>query len=250
MGEVRCAPASVRNIRDLGGLKTRDGKRIRTGCLVRSAHLGALTGEDLELLRGPWRVRTVIDLRTPAERLECPDRVRGVSYLALPVIEDMAAGISHEKAADDLPIPDMRILYRKMMTTPECVRGFQRILNAILCSDLSCGAVLWHCTEGKDRCGMVTALVLEMLGVDRQTILADYLKTNETALPRAQAMYEQARQAYGERAAQRIREAYIVKEDYLRAAWDAMGEGYAERVLEIPQEAQETFRRAVLEEDP
>ena len=97
---------------------------------------------------------------------------------------------------------------------------------------------------------MVTAMVLEMLGVDRQTILADYLKTNETALPRAQAMYEQARQAYGERAAQRIREAYIVQEDYLRAAWDAMGEGYAERVLEIPQEAQETFRRAVLEEDP
>ena len=227
----------IQNKRDLGGIRTADGRRIRPGLLIRSAHLFQAEEADLA------GISSVIDLRTPGERLEAPDRTWGREYLPIPIFEDMTAGVSHEQGADHQGFPDMAVLYRRIVT--ECAASFGRVLRAVMGHDFSGGAVLWHCTEGKDRCGLITALVLEALGADRGVILEDYLRTNEVNLPKAIAVRQRAA-ARGEAFAESLYQAYIADERYLRAAWTAMGDGYITRMLGIPEEDIARFRETVL----
>ena len=240
------ALSSIRNIRDLGGTLTADGRTVRSGCLIRSAHLGRATEEDLLTLRTEHRLRTVIDLRTPQERTEHPDRAEGLCYLPLSIVDDLRAGITHEKDAELQEFPDMAYLYGFMISQEASRAGFSRVLRAIFSQDYSQGAVLWHCTEGKDRCGMTTALVLEALGVDRETILADYLATNQVNGWRAQHMYEKLLPLRGEAFARSVYRAYLADERYLRAAWDAMGDHYLTGALGLEPEEIQRFREQVL----
>ena len=230
----------IQNKRDLGGMQTKDGRMIQPGMLIRSAGLNCAEEVDL---RG---VSAVLDLRTPGERNEAPDRTYGRIYLPRPIFDDVTAGISHEHGADTQGIPDMALLYRLCIS--ECTAAFRKALLAVMEHDFSTGAILWHCTEGKDRCGIVSALILEMLGVDRESILADYLKTNEVNLPKAVRLRDRIAATHGQAFAERIYQAYIADERYLRAAWDAMGENYPADRLGIPAEKQEAFRRTVLQE--
>ncbi len=216
----------ILNLRELGGTPTTDGRRIRPGMLIRSAHL--FRAEDADL-RG---ISTVIDLRTPAERLEAPDRTHGREYLPIPIFDDIKAGVSHEEGAETQGFPDMAMLYGRIVV--ECADAFAKVLRAILRHDFAGGAILWHCTEGKDRCGLTAALVLEALGVDREIVLADYLKTNEVNLPKAIAIREREAAARGEAYAETVFRAYIADERYLRAAWEAMADRYLTDRLGIP----------------
>ena len=133
------------------------------------------------------------------------------------------------------------------MIAEQCAPAFRRVLLTIMAHDFSTGAVLWHCTEGKDRCGMTTALVLEALGVERTIIMEDYLKTNLINLPKAARIREQLIPSHGEAFADRIYQAYIADEKYLQAAWDAMGKDYLRDTLKIDNSAIQSFRRTILE---
>jgi len=229
----------IGNRRDLGGIETRDGRRIRPGCLVRSAHLAQAEAADLE------GIAAVIDLRTPGERAQEADRTFDCEYLPIPVFDDVQAGISHEQGTDEWVLPDMAILYGRLVR--ECTGSLRKIVKAIMEHDFSRGAVLWHCTEGKDRCGITTALVLEALGVDREVIREDYLKTNAVNLPKAAVIRERLAATRGQEAADRVYQAYIADERYLQAAWDAMGNDYLAGSLGIGEEEIDRFRAAVLE---
>ncbi len=232
----------IQNKRDLGGLKTRDGKTIRTGMLVRSALLAQAEEQDLD------GVATIIDLRTIAERDEMPDQACGREYLPIPIFEkvnESIDGVSHEKKEEQSLIPDMAVLYGIMMK--QYADSFRRVLTAVLEHDYSKGAVLWHCSEGKDRCGMTAALVLEALGVDRDTIMEDYLKTNLVNLPKAEAIREKLQATHGQEMADGAYQAYIADEKYLRAAWEEMSNDYISGRLGIPEETLEAFRKTILE---
>ena len=228
----------IQNMRDLGGIRTADGRQIRPGLLVRSAHLFQAEEDDLK------GISSVIDLRTPGERQEAPDQTWGREYLPIAVFDDITAGISHEQEAANQAFPDMAVLYGRLMN--ECADSFRKVLLAVMGHDFSGGGILWHCTEGKDRCGMTTALVLEALGADRETILTDYLRTNEVNLPKAIAVRRRAAVTHGEAFAESLYQAYIADERYLRAAWSAMGDDYLTGRLAIPAETMECFRRTVL----
>ena len=238
---------TIRNIRDLGGISTEDGRTIRPRCLIRSAHLGSASEEDLQFLRKEERLAAVLDLRTNQERLEKPDHANGFTCFAIPVIDDLRAGITHEKGAEEKEFPDMAFLYCLMINRPETQSGFARALHQIFTWDYSQGAILWHCTEGKDRCGMTAALVLEALGVSRDAIMRDYLETNRTSLLRARGVYERLLPLRGEVFARSVYRAYVADERYLRAAWDAMGENFLTDTLHIPQQEIDVFREQVLE---
>ncbi len=232
----------IQNKRDLGGLKTRDGKTIRTGMLVRSALLAQAEEQDLD------GVATIIDLRTIAERDEMPDQACGREYLPIPIFEkvnESIDGVSHEKKEEQSLIPDMAVLYGIMMK--QYADSFRRVLTAVLEHDYSKGAVLWHCSEGKDRCGMTAALVLEALGVDRDTIMEDYLKTNLVNLPKAEAIRKKLQATHGQEMADGAYQAYIADEKYLRAAWEEMSNDYISGRLGIPEETLEAFRKTILE---
>ena len=229
----------IQNMRDLGGLKTQDGKAIKPHCLIRSAHLYQAKESDLN------GITTVIDLRTAGESAQAPDQTWHCEYLPLPVFTEEEAGISHEQEISAQLIPDMAYLYGRLIR--ECTASFRRILLTIMEHDYMSGAVLWHCTEGKDRCGLITALILETLGVNRETIMEDYLKTNVVNLPKAVRIHDRLLHTQGKAMAEAAYQAYIADERYLQAAWDAMGEGYVRSKLGIDEETISRFNKVVLE---
>lgn len=229
----------IQNMRDLGGLKTQNGKTIKPNCLIRSAHLYQAKESDLD------GIATIIDLRTPGERRQAPDQTWNREYLPLPVFTEEEAGISHEQEISAQLFPDMAMLYGRLIR--ECTESFRKIVLSIMNHDFASGAILWHCTEGKDRCGLTTALILESLGVDRKTIMEDYLKTNMVNLPKAFRIHDRLLHTQGKEMAEAAYQAYIADEQYLQAAWDAMGNDYIHDKLGIDEETISWFETAVLD---
>ena len=243
---------NVRNVRDFGGLKTRDGKTIRSGRIVRGGHLGEAADKDVDFLVGKLNLKKVIDLRTGLETEEKPDRTgKEVEIVEMPVISASTIGITHENMNDKKAVleamPDMDKLYAVMVTNDDCVAALKNILHTIV--ENRDGTVMWHCTEGKDRCGLVSALVLAVLDVDEDTIIEDYLYTNKTAMKRGNKYFWLVVLAYRNiKAAKRVKRMYIAKRAYIDAAFDAIKHKYGsvddfvKNQLGITDEMKQSFK--------
>lgn len=185
------------NTRDLGGIEVPGGK-IRPGRLIRSGMLGVASESDVQRLAG--NVSTVIDFRSNVERQEVPDpAIEGAVNIHLPIIDDLAAGVSRDSESDEEAVsmltsnPDAAMgymcnMYEEFAVMERARKGYEAFVRKLF--EEPDKAVLWHCTAGKDRAGFATAIVLEMLGADRETIIADYLKTNEYIKHDIDAMIE------------------------------------------------------------
>jgi protein-tyrosine phosphatase len=163
------------NVRDLGGLTTPDGRRVRSGRVVRSDNLRGLTDEGAVALVRDLGPRLVLDLRTEAE---CAREGRGlahvddVRYVNLPL--QPKAALSPEQVAAGLAtnLFDDYVLQIRDNGTP--------LLAALeLLSDGAALPAVVHCTAGKDRTGVLVALLLDLLGVAREQIVADYAATTD-----------------------------------------------------------------------
>ena len=166
------------NVRDLGGLATREGKTVRAGVVVRSDNPKGMTEQghlDLMAVVGP---RTVIDLRIDVEVEHDgytlrDDSVTVVNFPMLPL-----SGVTQEQtdagACDNL-IDDY------MGQSESNGDSVLSALRVIASSDQH--PVMYHCTAGKDRTGIVTAMLLDILGVEHETIAADYHLTTENMKP-------------------------------------------------------------------
>lgn len=185
------------NARDLGGYHVQDGRTVRTGLLLRAAHLADATDADIKYLSG-IPVARVIDFRNAEELPGKTDRpVPGAEYLNLPVDASgnaMAQATDEEKkkftgrkkfdvkkvivpaAFNDKAKRIAREMYPTLLFEPECQKQFAIFLRLVL--NTGSGAVLYHCTQGKDRTGIASALLLAALGADRETIVADFDATN------------------------------------------------------------------------
>ncbi|MGW0634969.1 tyrosine-protein phosphatase [Nocardia salmonicida] len=150
------------NARDVGGYRTTDGHTVRTGVVFRSNALGRLTNADLVKLESA-KVRVVVDLRTSIERTFQPDRVP-------------AAAVIHSRNvfSQDLPI-NTEAAYEVFINSSGANKAFAATLRDIISTD---GALLYHCTFGKDRTGWMTAVLLTILGVDRGSVYQDFLLSN------------------------------------------------------------------------
>lgn len=204
----------IRNFRDLGGIQNSRGQIIPSGMLFRSANLHA--AEPAELAG----ISAIIDLRTDTGRERAPDRIpEAASYHIVPIFDEQAAGITRSGSLDT--VPDMVSLYRQMIT--EHQKAVQEALSIIFSHDFASGGILWHCTAGKDRCGVITAYVLSALGVDRDTIMADYMLSNSACIPEADSIREKLlRAGKSPEEADKIRAVFIAKEEYLNAALEVM----------------------------
>jgi len=174
VGPVRALRiGGVANARDVGGLPAAGGRgSVRTGRLVRSATLFGLTDEGAKTL-ADLGLRTVIDLRTPLECEAEPDRVADAPGLA-DVTEVHVAVLKTLSELDDLPPGASRDLYRYLVDT--CGPGFVVALEHLAKPGVL--PALVHCLVGKDRTGLLVALLLELLGVPRDAIVADYVASN------------------------------------------------------------------------
>ena len=189
---------SIVNARDLGGYTMQDGRMLRDRALMRSAHLAEATDEDLDWL-SEIPVTKVIDFRKLEEKKGMYDKaVQGARYVALPVDASgnaMANASEKEKkkytrgkkfnvnriiliaAFNNKAQEIARNMYPTLLFNPECQKAFAKFFRLVL--ETENGAVLYHCTQGKDRTGIASALLLAALGADRETIVADFDATNQ-----------------------------------------------------------------------
>jgi protein-tyrosine phosphatase len=179
---------SITNFRDVGGCSTRDGRRVRTGRLFRSGHLGGASAEDLERL-GALGIRTVIDFRVPQDLADdgTSRLPPGARRLNIPMHDPAQGG-------------DIRqLLYRADAV------GLERVLGGGGAERLMCEAAaglvtercaefgsflralsgehplpaLMHCSAGKDRTGWAASLLLLVLGALEEDVIDHYLLSNE-----------------------------------------------------------------------
>ena len=157
------------NTRDLGGLPLGRGL-TRSRMLVRSDHIGKLNGAGREAMLA-YGVTTVIDLRSPDEIVRSPSPFAsgdagGVRYLHRPLVDDRDMrniGESDDMLARYLTIVDHR------------PSAFRDVFEALAQAD---AGVVFHCFAGKDRTGLVAAMLLEVAGVARDDIAEDFAATD------------------------------------------------------------------------
>lgn len=172
----------VDNFRDFGGYPATGGRRLKRGRLYRSASHGRATDADLEVIAG-LNITTIVDLRRKGERLRDPSR-RHPGFAAEVIDNDLGNDqedewLAHLRTSDltEASFRDYLLrYYDKAPGDPRHVDLFARFFQAVAASD---GAVLIHCAAGKDRTGLVAAMLLSLLGVPDEYIAADYAKTAE-----------------------------------------------------------------------
>ena len=178
-----------KNFRDLGDLPTADGRKIKKGKLYRSGHLYKISENTAKFLHEKKGLHTVIDLRSPSELAEHRDVVDAdVRYIHLPPLNDQQNPSinrhNRKKVLFDIMAKEggakkhLSDIYRLMITQKESLEAFKEMLR--LLADDKDGAFLWHCTQGKDRTGVAAAIILMALGVDREEIMRDYMRTNRS----------------------------------------------------------------------
>jgi protein-tyrosine phosphatase len=158
------------NVRDLGGYRTADGRLTRWRTLYRADGLNRAQGDDLERLSA-LGLRTVLDLRTAGERDErgsFPVDQLPVSYHHLPMLEQTWEGQALDPDVEGAVFLTLR--YREMLDV-----GAPAIASALrVLGDARSYPAAFHCAAGKDRTGVLAALVLGVLGVPDDTIAVDY----------------------------------------------------------------------------
>ncbi len=181
VAERRIQLEGQHNFRDLGGYETTDGRHVRWGRLYRSGELGELTDTDIDHVTNVLGVRLVCDLRSPGEAEELPDpEFPGVERVALPIIDDSVDPVAIRDAvlAGDLSVldPDLLVTGNQAFVR-DMTEQYASLMDRV--TDPENWPTNIHCTAGKDRAGWGSALILLALGVPEETVMEDYLLTNE-----------------------------------------------------------------------
>ncbi|MBC6361786.1 tyrosine-protein phosphatase [Lactobacillus apis] len=176
---------SVRNPRDIGGYVGSDGRKIRTHRLLRTGNISEITPADEQYLLD-YGLRTIIDLRSPAECKQNPDKeLDNVEHYACPLSAedntgghglDMSKEFAEYRKDQYAGFKLMCRRYHHHILSKSAKQSFHHIIELIAENDD--GAILYHCSEGKDRTGLVTIIILYILGVDMEVIRQDYLYSN------------------------------------------------------------------------
>ena len=198
----------INNARELGGYPTEDGRRVKRGVLLRTAKLSSGTAADFERLRDVYHLAKIIDLRSDEEIYGSeltaaftgtmdadPDPViENAEYINIPILDMKKQKAYMDRVLGDRALPDPKDtvgslalfielgiisdeLYYWFVDEDMGKEGFRRLFRELL--TLKNGrALLFHCSQGKDRTGTAAMLILSLLGVSEKIIIKDYLLTN------------------------------------------------------------------------
>ena len=185
----------IENARELGGLVMQDGRTIREGVLVRSGELSKASDADVALLKERFALTDVFDFRFELERSRKPDReMEGVTNTWLSTLPQAFLAAFASGRADSTTVQSASLLealasyafhpqaqemaqklYPAIVTDTTSQKRYGEFLRGVLEAK---GGALWHCSQGKDRCGWGSAFVLAALGAGRETIVEDFALSN------------------------------------------------------------------------
>lgn len=238
--------AKLVNTRDLGGLPAANGKTIRPQTFLRASSLYQLVPSDGETLLRDYKVAFDIDLRIDKERNRHPDTpLPGVEYRHYQLREDVM-----EHFPD---IPTMPQMYLNMVSKENSLEALRSIFRLFM-DEVVPGekAALFHCSEGKDRTGIVAALIEDLVGVPRDLMLEDYMLSNEAFEKRNNRYYRGTRLIMKKARADAFRNTYQANEfmltdmlDYLEKTCGGT-EGFFREVLGFRASEIDAFKRKIL----
>ena len=189
---------SAHNARQLGGYHI-GRKKIKEDLLIRTASISGLSEADSALLADKYKVQRIYDFRGQAESQASPDVIPGnAGYLSLsiPFTGTESPSVHNQSQeemikmllayADNPLVQDMcKNMYDKIFFEESSHEVYRKFFSDLLSLDPDDGAVLWHCTQGKDRAGSASAMLLAALGADRELIMADFTLSKEYYDPMA-----------------------------------------------------------------
>ena len=182
----------LKNTRDVGQVYTVDGRKVKSGVLYRSGRIDKLSHKNIKEFLRLYNIKTVIDLRTQIEVQESKhfQYPTYVDYYHIPVLNKQFFGITHENNSM------ARVMLNQKHKITECGSGEEYMISMyesivfdkisqrhfktlfdVLCQDHD-GAILYHCTGGKDRTGITTLFLYTLLGVSEEDILDDFASSD------------------------------------------------------------------------
>ncbi|MDG5802490.1 tyrosine-protein phosphatase [Streptomyces ossamyceticus] len=253
--------AGVRNFRDVGGLPTVDGRRVRHGVLFRSGHLAHATDDDAAFLSS-LGLHTIFDFRNAADqKLEGPDvELPGVRNVNLP-LSDPADGAEFWKMVRDGDVDQLRALLDDGKAAGRMIASYRtiiknrtaehsRVLHALAEDSVP---ALMHCAAGKDRAGLSIAVTLLAVGVEREAIVADYLESNAKHRRYKVHRSSSSPSAYSPEIMELLSPLFDARAEYLQAAFDTVEEtwgdvdAYLEQGLKLSPTSRELLRERLLD---
>lgn len=172
------------NLRDFGGFRTHGGAWMKTGVLYRSGNLQKLTASH-HVAISELHLQTIIDFRSMEEQEKSPGTFPGSRKVSLPcnieqLTRDRLRPLLLRRSADDEIVEAIDLVYREMVDLMVVPIGemIRIILNPDNCP------ILIHCRAGKDRTGFAAAVIQWAMDVDHETIMREYLKSNEFISPK------------------------------------------------------------------
>ncbi|MET9845857.1 tyrosine-protein phosphatase [Streptomyces ossamyceticus] len=253
--------AGVRNFRDVGGLPTVDGRRVRHGVLFRSGHLAHATDDDAAFLSS-LGLHTIFDFRNAADqKLEGPDvELPGVRNVNLP-LSDPADGAEFWKMVRDGDVDQLRALLDDGKAAGRMIASYRtiikhrtaehsRVLHALAEDSVP---ALMHCAAGKDRAGLSIAVTLLAVGVEREAVVADYLESNAKHRRYKVHRSSSSPNAYSPEIMELLSPLFDARAEYLQAAFDTVEETwgdvdtYLEQGLKLSPASRELLRERLLD---
>ena len=210
------------NFADLGGIVTADGRSVKWGKIYRSGELSTLTDDDVAYVAS-LKLDAIIDFRFPAEKEKAPDKFpAGVDTISIEVIDgsyDEATIVKWLMSGDSEAFDTMLIHVNRVLAIEE-QESFKEFFDHLE----NGGTFLYHCTKGKDRAGFATAMFLSALGVDRETVIDNYLKSNEylSSITEQTIQYVISKGLDGEL----LRPILEVRPEYIQTAFDIIDNEY------------------------
>jgi protein-tyrosine phosphatase len=251
----------VRNFRDVGGLPTVDGRRVRHGVLFRSGHLAHATDEDTAFLSS-LGLHTIFDFRNAADqKLEGPDvELPGVLNVNLP-LSDPADGAEFWKMVRDGDLDQLRALLDDGKGAGRMIASYRTIIrhrtaeHSRVLHSLAEDSVpaLMHCAAGKDRAGLSIAITLLALGVEREAVVADYLESNAKHRRYKVHRSSSSASAYSPEVMELLSPLFDARAEYLQAAFETIDETwggvdtYLEKGLKVTPEIRGRLRERLLD---
>ena len=237
------------NARELGGYLTTDGKMIKFGKLLRTEKTSDASDEDLERLINVYHVKVQVDFRSQIEAITSKDpSIDGITNYQYSSFGSKLLNIdvSTKEGLDELTdyVKSIMVLdyngnlidnyfknfYRDLYATDEGVTAFKNFfkqVHSLAENPDSDDAILWHCASGKDRTGNAAMLLMTILGVDEDTIMADFLNTNIYNSEKISEVYDLVYKISNNDAmAYDIAYNYGVQESWLETAYSYLEEKY------------------------